>query len=63
VPIFLFVCDDCGRHFESIIKADEIKDQRCIACNSEYVVRAITSHGDYAIKGNNSASTRPRRVK
>lgn len=63
MPQYQFVCDDCGRHFDVIIKWEEIDAQKCISCGGDNIWKAVSAHGDYQINGPNGASTRPRKNK
>lgn len=63
MPIFQFVCDKCGKHFERIIKHSEIDDVDCPACKSKSLFRPLTAHGSYTINGNNSASVTPKKFR
>lgn len=63
MPIYDLNCADCGATYEYLLrKANEMADEECKACGSKKLSpsSAPTAHGGYTIKGDNSASRRPR---
>lgn len=56
---FNFRCTRCECEFEALVGDEEAG--ACPKCgDSEYVERAATASGGYHIRGDNSASVRPR---
>lgn len=62
MPIYQYKCEECERHFEELRSIKDDSPIRC-KCGSENVYKVPSAHGGYEIKGNNSASTKPRRTK
>ncbi len=58
MPMYDFKCIDCEHTFEKICGLDDIP--ACPECTSEAVVKVLSGFGGYSIKGNNSASARPK---
>ena len=55
MPIYEFICPDCGWEFEELVRNAEAADEvRCPACDSPYVLKKISTNarranaGDYA---------------
>lgn len=64
MPIYNFRCNECGKHFERIVKRDEVNQVECEACNKADSVELMMSvFGSYSIKGNNSASITPKKFR
>lgn len=64
MPIFNFKCNECGKHFERIVRRDEIDQVECEDCKrTDCVTRHVSTFGSYSIKGNNGASTTPRKFR
>lgn len=62
-PIFEVQCADalCGHVFEVIAKNKEtLAEDACPQCGYSQLQLLLTSPGGYHIKGNNSASERPK---
>jgi putative FmdB family regulatory protein len=58
MPIYDFRCVDCLKTFESLMKPWE--PVQCPHCRSQAVDRLPSTFGGYQIKGDNSASQRPK---
>lgn len=59
MPLKDCLCRSCGHIWEEIIKAwDETPN--CPHCESTKVEKLVSAAGGYHIKGNNSASHRPK---
>ena len=44
MPIYEFVCPDCGWEFEELLRtADEADAVHCLACDSQYVLKKIST--------------------
>ena len=55
-------CLDCKYRSEVLLThKDSIQDLKCEGCGSTQVQFCFSYPGDYQIRGNNSASTRPRK--
>jgi putative FmdB family regulatory protein len=57
-PIYTFECGHCGAIFDSLSKPYE--PVACRECHAQGAERVITGFGGYVIKGDNSASQRPK---
>lgn len=43
MPIFEFVCDECGQHFEELVRSSSaIGEVVCPACQSEQVKKRVS---------------------
>jgi putative FmdB family regulatory protein len=63
MPIFELECQDCKHKFESLMKdKDEIEHAECPKCESMDLQFCFSLFGGYSIKGDNSASVRPKRA-
>jgi hypothetical protein len=62
-PIAEYKCINprCMRHFEEIVKAPIPEKSVCPECHQD-AHKTLSTFGGYAIKGNNSASVRPKRA-
>jgi putative FmdB family regulatory protein len=63
MPIFEVQCGDalCAHVFEVIAKSKEaLASDSCPQCGYEKLEHLLTSPGGYHIKGNNTASQRPK---
>jgi putative FmdB family regulatory protein len=60
MPLYEYHCPKCGKDFETLVRACD-PEIKCKFCEDPYVVLKPSVWGSYAIKGDNSASTRPRR--
>lgn len=60
MPLRDFECNVCGFKFESYTAAINGEPKPCEECGSTNTKRLISFPGSYTIKGNNSASTKPR---
>jgi putative FmdB family regulatory protein len=60
MPLIEFECQECGAVFDSIISRKEDEKVECPKCSSSLVKEQLSAPSNYYIKGNNSASTRPR---
>jgi len=61
MPIYEYSCLSCGHKFESLMKAYETAGKViCPECKVHNAERVVASFGGYHIKGNNSASVRPK---
>lgn len=61
MPLYDFHCESCGYNFEHISGHDE--EVRCPDCGDTEVVRRVSFHAGYKIKGDNSASVTPKRFR
>jgi putative FmdB family regulatory protein len=61
MPLRDFFCYDCHKTFEALVRnSDELLEQKCIHCESTKLQLQLSAHSGYSIKGDNSASTRPK---
>jgi putative FmdB family regulatory protein len=60
MPLFDFKCKSCGHEFEAIQKNDA-ETILCPSCNTWFCEKLLSKVGTYFIKGDNSASTRPKK--
>jgi len=57
MPIFEFVCQDCGWEFEELVRStSSIEEVICPACDSEYVLKQISTFAS-KISGGSFASS------
>ncbi len=57
MPIFEFVCDDCGRPFEELVMSSSAIDQvTCPTCNSAQVKKQISTFAS-KVAGNSAFSS------
>jgi len=54
MPIYEFVCHDCGKPFESLVAGFSTANVRCPDCESGNVKKKISS---FAVKGNGLGSS------
>jgi putative FmdB family regulatory protein len=60
-PLYSFKCTDCEHEFDEIFRLSENSDSTdCPKCEGESF-RVLTAPKSYTIKGDNSASTTPRK--
>lgn len=59
MPLKEIQCGDCGHVWETILGIGE-PPEPCVHCESTRVVTLPSSFGGYKIKGDNSASVRPK---
>jgi putative FmdB family regulatory protein len=59
MPIYEFICRDCGHEFEEISSYDA-GSVTCPHCETNRVEKLMSSPGGYHINGSNGASTRPK---
>ncbi|OAG28231.1 FmdB family zinc ribbon protein [Thermodesulfatator autotrophicus] len=58
MPIYEFICEDCGKEFEVLLKSrDEIESVRCENCNSPRIKRLMSVTG--AVITGSSSSSKP----
>lgn len=56
-------CVDCGHVYEALIRnADDLKAEFCCKCESKKIEVMLSYPATYQIKGNNTASVRPKRM-
>lgn len=60
MPIYQFKCLKCENDFDEIVALVDIDKTKCPKCGCPEVDRVIHSIGGYHIKGDNSASVRPK---
>lgn len=61
-PLYDFDCPVCHHRFETLIrKSEEFEEVQCPKCGGRELQMRISVPGTYQIKGDNSASTRPRK--
>lgn len=54
MPIFEYLCDDCGTHFEKLVRrSSESNDVLCPGCSSKHLTQ---QHSTFAAHANGSAS-------
>ncbi len=65
MPLYIFECTDCDKRFEALMKVDDGIEAAgpCPQCGSTQVQRCMSAPGFYSIKGNNSASTTPKKFR
>lgn len=57
MPIFEFVCKDCGWEFEELVRsASNVEEVICPACDSGYVLKQISTFAS-KISGGSLASS------
>jgi putative FmdB family regulatory protein len=62
MPIKEFECEDCQTVYEALIRnTQDLKEVSCPKCSSIKAQVRLTFPSNYEIKGNNSASVRPKR--
>jgi putative FmdB family regulatory protein len=62
-PLYDFECVSCHHRFESLLrKPEEISEVACPQCGHEQLQMRFSAHAGYSIKGDNSASVRPRQA-
>jgi putative FmdB family regulatory protein len=61
MPIYNYQCQKCNSHFEAVRSLHDTSAQPCNKCKNGDAIKFPCAIGGYKIKGNNSASTRPRR--
>jgi putative FmdB family regulatory protein len=60
-PLFDYKCSQCDHVWEVLVKSSEVGTHSfCVKCGSEGQVQ-LSAHATYKIKGDNSASTRPKK--
>jgi putative FmdB family regulatory protein len=63
MPILSFECLDCHKQYDSLVRNEDDKQHlECPSCHSENWQQCLTYPSNYEIKGNNSASVRPKRM-
>lgn len=62
MPLLDYECQSCGKLEEKLVSRPPPEEVQCTFCNN-MMKKKLSALGDYAIRGNNSASTRPRKVK
>ncbi len=62
MPLRDLVCQDCGHTMEDILIQNQrdLDAESCCKCESSKLKIAFSSPSTYFIKGDNSASTRPK---
>ena len=62
MPLHDFECVHCGLVMEGVLIRGEadLNELDCAKCGSTELQKLMSAHGGYAIRGNNSASQRPR---
>lgn len=63
MPIYEFQCNSCGHIFEKIVGRHDRNTEdlaECPHCNTQTGRYLPSAHGGYSIRGDNSASVRPR---
>lgn len=60
MPYYSFTCKKCEHVYTELCKMGE--SAPCPECKSEDVKKNITAAGGYFMKGDNSASVRPKRA-
>ena len=43
MPIFEYVCNDCNKKFEVLVKSSKANNIKCVSCNSESVKKKLSS--------------------
>ena len=60
MPIREFICLDCGHEQEHVMSQYDTEPPVCSHCDSSRMEKLFSATGGYHIKGNNSASVRPK---
>lgn len=60
MPLFEYLCDSCGHQFEELLKSRR-STYPCPHCEASAEILP-SGHGGYAIKGDNSASEKPKQA-
>lgn len=60
MPIYEFLCKDCGHVFDELVK-DRDKKVACPHCETDRTEKLISAHGGYNMASGGS-STRPRQA-
>jgi hypothetical protein len=61
MPLKDWTCLQCGLESEDVIVRSK-DDEKCPGCGSDQIQLKLSMHGGYYIRGNNSASERPRQA-
>ncbi len=60
MPIYEFVCEDCGHEFETLVRnREEVKEVRCANCNSPRVKRLMSATGAIITDGGGGSASKP----
>ncbi len=59
MPLYEYLCRECGHQFEAIVYSPD-EEVCCPHCERSKVERLVSTYGGYQMRGNNSASTRPK---
>lgn len=64
MPLRDLICQDCGHVMEDILVQNQgdLDAEFCCKCESKKLQIAFSSPSTYFIKGDNSASVRPKRM-
>jgi len=55
MPIFEYLCDDCGSRFEKLVRRSEAGDVKCPSCGEAHVKQQLSTFAAHA----NGASKSP----
>lgn len=61
MPLYDYLCRECGHQFETVVY-DPDEQVCCPHCEKSKVERLVSHWGGYAIKGDNSGSTKRKYV-
>lgn len=60
MPMREFDCMQCNANFDTLIRNNrDLEEAECPKCGSKELQQRLSVPGNYTIKGNNGASTRP----
>lgn len=60
MPLYSYTCKACCESTETITSYPPPDSLQCTHCGSHATTLDLSTPGNYTIKGNNSASTRPK---
>ncbi len=43
MPIFEYVCNDCNKEFDVLVKSSKENNVKCVSCNSDSVKKKLSS--------------------
>lgn len=60
MPLYDYICNDCGHQFEDFSSNTVDEPNQCNHCESIKISRLPSAPGGYYIQGANGASSRPK---
>ena len=48
MPIFEYVCDDCGSHFEKLVRRSEQDGVECPSCGERHLTQKLSTFAAHA---------------